>query len=165
MSDLSGKIVLVTGASRGIGYQAALEAARRGAHVVAVARTVGGLEELDDEIKAAGGQTTLVPLDVTDYDALDRLGAAIFERWKKLVPDMSRFLPDMVKKEVDPAAVTASQVELLVQETCVAEVVHTASILLGLGALWLWPGWGGCRPSSRFWSATSPPWIFASPTA
>ena len=44
---------------------------------------------------------------------------------------------------LDPAAVTASQVELLVQETCVAEVVHTASILLGLGALWLWPGWGG----------------------
>lgn len=65
------------------------------------------------------------------------------ERWKKLVPDMSRFLPDMVKKEVDPAAVTASQVELLVQETCVAEAVHTASILLGLGALWLCPGWGG----------------------
>ena len=56
---------------------------------------------------------------------------------------MSRFLPDMVKKEVDPSAVTASQVELLVQETCVAEAVHTASILLGLGALWLWPGWGG----------------------
>lgn len=47
------------------------------------------------------------------------------------------------EKEVDPAAVTASQVELLVQETCVAEAVHTASILLGLGALWLWPGWGG----------------------
>ena len=65
------------------------------------------------------------------------------ERWKKLVTDKSRFLPDMVKKEVDPAAVTASQVELLVQETCVAEAVHTASILLGLGALWLCPGWGG----------------------
>lgn len=62
------------------------------------------------------------------------------ERWKKLVPDMSRFLPDMVKKEVDPAAVTASHAELLVQETCVAEAVHTASILLGLGALWLCPG-------------------------
>lgn len=56
---------------------------------------------------------------------------------------MSRFLPDMVKKEVDPAAVTASHAELLVQETCVAEAVHTASILLGLGALWLCPGWGG----------------------
>lgn len=84
MSDLSGKIVLVTGASRGIGYQAALEAARRGAHVVAVARTVGGLEDLDDEIKAAGSDATLVPLDVRDGDGIDRLGKAIFDRWGKL---------------------------------------------------------------------------------
>ena len=65
------------------------------------------------------------------------------ERWKTLVPDMSRLLPDMVKKQVDPTAVTASQVELLVQETCVAEAVHTASSLLGLLCLRLWPGWGG----------------------
>ncbi len=84
MSDLSGKIVLVTGASRGIGYQAALEAARRGAHVVAVARTVGGLEDLDDEIKAAGNDATLVPLDLRDGDGIDRLGKAIFERWGRL---------------------------------------------------------------------------------
>jgi NAD(P)-dependent dehydrogenase (short-subunit alcohol dehydrogenase family) len=81
---LAGKIVLVTGASRGIGYQAALEAARRGAHVIAVARTVGGLEDLDDEIQAAGGSTTLVPADLSDGDAIDRLGGAIFERWGKL---------------------------------------------------------------------------------
>jgi NAD(P)-dependent dehydrogenase (short-subunit alcohol dehydrogenase family) len=84
MPELSGKVVLVTGASRGIGYQAALEAARRGAHIVAVARTVGGLEDLDDEIKAAGGDTTLVPLDLRDGDGIDRLGAAIFERWGHL---------------------------------------------------------------------------------
>jgi NAD(P)-dependent dehydrogenase (short-subunit alcohol dehydrogenase family) len=84
MSDLKGKIVLVTGASRGIGYQAALEAGRRGAHVIAVARTVGGLEDLDDAIKAAGGETTLVPLDLRDGDGIDRLGAAIFERWGHL---------------------------------------------------------------------------------
>jgi len=84
VSDLSGKIVLVTGASRGIGYQAALEAARRGAHVVAVARTVGGLEDLDDEIKAAGSDATLVPLDLRDGDGIDRLGKAIFERWGRL---------------------------------------------------------------------------------
>jgi NAD(P)-dependent dehydrogenase (short-subunit alcohol dehydrogenase family) len=81
---LSDKIVLVTGASRGIGYQAALEAAKRGAHVIAVARTVGGLEELDDEIQAAGSSATLVPLDLRDYDGIDRLGRAIFERWGKL---------------------------------------------------------------------------------
>jgi len=78
---LSGKVVLVTGASRGIGYAAAREAARRGAHVVAVARTVGGLEELDDEIQELGASTTLVPMDLRDGDAVDRLGAAIFERW------------------------------------------------------------------------------------
>lgn len=84
MSNLEGRIALVTGASRGIGYQTALGLARAGAHVIAVARTVGGLEELDDEIQAAGGSATLVPADLTDFDAIDRLGAAIFERWKKL---------------------------------------------------------------------------------
>lgn len=83
-TDLTGKVVLVTGASRGIGYAAALEAARRGAHVVAVARTVGGLEELDDAIQEAGGSSTLVPFDLRDGDAIDRLGAAIFERWGHL---------------------------------------------------------------------------------
>jgi len=82
--DLAGKVVLVTGASRGIGYAASIEAARRGAHVVAVARTVGGLEELDDEIQDLGSAATLVPLDLRDGDAIDRLGAAIFERWGAL---------------------------------------------------------------------------------
>lgn len=83
-SSLSNRIVLVTGASRGIGYQAAIEAARRGAHVIAVARTVGGLEDLDDAIQGFGGSTTLVPLDLRDSEGIDRLGAAIFERWGKL---------------------------------------------------------------------------------
>ena len=82
--NLAGKVVLVTGASRGIGYAAAREAARRGAHVIAVARTVGGLEELDDEIQDLGSSATLVPLDLKDGDAIDRLGAAIFERWGAL---------------------------------------------------------------------------------
>lgn len=83
-NELAGKVVLITGASRGIGYAAGLEAARRGAHVIAVARTVGGLEELDDAIQAGGGSATLVPLDLRDGDAIDRLGAAIFERWGHL---------------------------------------------------------------------------------
>ncbi|WP_274629437.1 SDR family NAD(P)-dependent oxidoreductase [Arvimicrobium flavum] len=82
--DLSGRVALVTGASRGIGYFIAKYMAEAGAHVVAVARTVGGLEELDDEIKAAGGQATLVPLDLTDMAGIDRLGGAIHERWGKL---------------------------------------------------------------------------------
>ncbi|MGO8740590.1 SDR family NAD(P)-dependent oxidoreductase [Rhodoblastus sp.] len=81
---LAGRLALVTGASRGIGRAVALELARRGAHVIALARTQGALEELDDEIRALGSETTLVPCNITDYPALDRLGAAIFERWGKL---------------------------------------------------------------------------------
>jgi NAD(P)-dependent dehydrogenase (short-subunit alcohol dehydrogenase family) len=81
---LRGRVAVVTGASRGIGYAVALELAKAGAHVIAVARTVGGLEELDDAIKGVGGSTTLVPFDLKDYPAIDRLGAAIHERWGKL---------------------------------------------------------------------------------
>src|SRR3954470_19150911 len=81
---LSGRIALVTGASRGIGYAAALALARAGAHVVAVARTVGGLEELDDAVRAAGGTATLVPLDLKDYEGIGRLGQALSERYRRL---------------------------------------------------------------------------------
>ncbi|KEA07406.1 SDR family NAD(P)-dependent oxidoreductase [Rhizobium rhizogenes] len=82
--NLKDKIALVTGASRGIGYFTALELAKAGAHVIACARTVGGLEELDDAIKAVGGSATLVPFDLADMNAIDALGASIFERWGKL---------------------------------------------------------------------------------
>lgn len=82
---LEGRIALVTGASRGIGYNTAVALAGEGAHVIALARTVGGLEELDDEIREAGGEpVTLVPLDVTDFDGIDRLGASLDERWARL---------------------------------------------------------------------------------
>jgi NAD(P)-dependent dehydrogenase (short-subunit alcohol dehydrogenase family) len=81
---LSGRIALVTGASRGIGYAAALALARAGAHVVAVARTVGGLEELDDAIRAGGGSATLVPLDLKDHEGIARLAAALNERYRRL---------------------------------------------------------------------------------
>lgn len=81
---LADRVAVVTGASRGIGRAAALALAAAGAHVVAVARTVGGLEELDDEIRGLGGSATLVPLDLKDFPAIDRLGGAIFERWGRL---------------------------------------------------------------------------------
>lgn len=82
---LDGKVALVTGASRGIGYFTALELARAGAHVIACARTTGGLEELDDAIKTeTGASATLVPFDLADMNAIDGLGQAIFDRWGKL---------------------------------------------------------------------------------
>ena len=81
---LADRIALVTGASRGIGAALALELSQAGAHIVAVARTVGGLEELDDKIKSAGGTATLVPLDVKDSDGIARLALALNERYQKL---------------------------------------------------------------------------------
>src|SRR5271165_4036389 len=82
--SFSNRVALVTGASRGIGRAAALALAAVGAHVILVARTVGALEEVDDEIRKESGSATLVPLDLKDFPALDRLGASIFERWGKL---------------------------------------------------------------------------------
>lgn len=81
---LTGRIALVTGASRGIGRAVAKRYAEEGAHVIINARTQGALEELDDEIQAIGGQATLVPGDLTDFDIIDQMGLAVFERWKKL---------------------------------------------------------------------------------
>jgi NAD(P)-dependent dehydrogenase (short-subunit alcohol dehydrogenase family) len=81
---LADRIALVTGASRGIGYATALALARNGAHVVAMARTVGGLEELDDAIRGAGGTATLVPVDLKDSEGIARLGGALNERYGRL---------------------------------------------------------------------------------
>lgn len=86
--DPASRIALVTGASRGVGRAAALALARSGAHVVALARTQGALEELDDEIRAvrpdAESPATLVPLDLKDFAAIDRLGEALYRRWGRL---------------------------------------------------------------------------------
>jgi NAD(P)-dependent dehydrogenase (short-subunit alcohol dehydrogenase family) len=78
------RIALVTGASRGIGRAVAVGLAREGAHVVLLARTSGGLEEVDDEIRAAGGTATLVTLDLRKADKLDALGPTLYQRWGKL---------------------------------------------------------------------------------
>ncbi len=82
---LAGQIALVTGASRGIGRSAALALAKAGAHIVAVARTQGALEELDDEILATTGErATLVPLDLAEPDGLDTLGGALHQRFARI---------------------------------------------------------------------------------
>jgi NAD(P)-dependent dehydrogenase (short-subunit alcohol dehydrogenase family) len=82
--SLQGHIALVTGASRGIGAATAVELARRGAHVVITARTEGGLAETDDAIRAVGGTATLLPLDLLDDEAADRIGPSLFQRFGRL---------------------------------------------------------------------------------
>lgn len=87
MTDLplKDRIALVVGASRGIGYESALALAKAGAHVIATARTQGGLEDLDDAIYAATGQhATLIPFDLVDGGGIDRMGGALYERFGKL---------------------------------------------------------------------------------
>lgn len=84
MTTLTGKLALVTGASRGIGAATAEALAGAGAHVVLTARTEAGLIEVDDRIHAAGGSATIAPFDLTDGDAVDRLAAALHARWGKL---------------------------------------------------------------------------------
>ena len=81
---LAGRLALVTGASRGIGAAVARRFAEEGAELVLVARTVGGLEETDDAVRQAGSRATLVPLDLADFPAIDRLGQAIYERHGRL---------------------------------------------------------------------------------
>ncbi len=85
MSKLTGKIALITGASRGIGAAVAKRFAAEGAHVILTARTIGGLEAVDDEIQKITGQpATIVPLDLRQSDMIDALGAQIYERFGKL---------------------------------------------------------------------------------
>jgi NAD(P)-dependent dehydrogenase (short-subunit alcohol dehydrogenase family) len=81
---LKDRIALVTGASRGIGRAVAERYAKEGAHVIATARTVGGLEELDDTIRKAGGSATLIPLDLMSADGIEKMGQAVLERFKRL---------------------------------------------------------------------------------
>lgn len=81
---LAGKIALVTGASRGIGYAIAKGLAAEGAHIIAVARTQKGLEDLDDEIQALGGSATLTPFDLREFDRIDALGGIVAEKWGRL---------------------------------------------------------------------------------
>ena len=81
---LTGRLALVTGASRGIGAATAEALARKGAHVILTARTSDALEEVEDRIHQAGGSATIAPMDLTESDAIARLAAAVAERWDAL---------------------------------------------------------------------------------
>ena len=82
--NLSGKLAIVTGASRGIGAATAEALAAAGAHVILVARTASALEEVEERIHAAGGSATIAPLDLTDGESIGKLAGAVAERWQKL---------------------------------------------------------------------------------
>jgi len=82
--QLEGKIALITGASRGIGRAVALRYAKEGAHVILIARTIAALEEVDDEIQAFGGQATLVPMNLREFDKIDQMGQALYDRFGKI---------------------------------------------------------------------------------
>ena len=82
--DLQDKVILITGASRGIGRAVAIAAAKAGAEIIMTGRTMGALEDVDDEIKALGGKATIVELEMADYAAMPRLAAAIHGRWGRL---------------------------------------------------------------------------------
>lgn len=84
MSKLKNKIALITGASRGIGMAVAKAYAKEGAHVILVGRTVSGLEEVDDYVKSIGGKSTIVPLDLNEFNKIDELGGVIHQRFGKL---------------------------------------------------------------------------------
>ena len=117
-TPLSDCIALVTGASRGIGAALALQLAEAGAHVVAVARTVGGLEELDDKISAVGGSATLVPLDLKDMDGIARLALLIvFGRPAPEVELPGRILVvAQFDTPIEPGAERVRMVELSAEE-------------------------------------------------
>jgi NAD(P)-dependent dehydrogenase (short-subunit alcohol dehydrogenase family) len=84
MKRLEGQLALVTGASRGIGAATAQALAAAGAHVILIARTAGGLEEVEERIHRVGGSATIAPLDLTDGESIARLAAAVAERWERL---------------------------------------------------------------------------------
>ncbi|SIO05758.1 Short-chain dehydrogenase [Rhodovulum sp. ES.010] len=131
------KIALVTGASRGFGAAAAEALAAAGYHVVAVGRTTGGLEELDDRIQAAGGQATLAPMDIADTDAMRTLCRGIFDRWG---------LVDLwVHAAIQtPPMSPAEQIDLPFWHKAVAANIEATAVLIGfLGPLLRVPDGGG----------------------
>lgn len=84
MNDVNKTVAVVTGASRGIGFEVAMLLAKKNVHVIALARTVGGLEALSDKITGINGSSTMVPINLTNFEELNKLALNIFERWKKI---------------------------------------------------------------------------------
>jgi len=121
---LSGQLALVTGASRGIGAATAIALARAGAHVILTARTVKALEEIEDQIHAFGGNSTIAPLDLAEPDGIARLAAAIANRWDRLdiLVINAAVLPQLGPvTQVDPKAFTqAITVNLLATQALLA---------------------------------------------
>lgn len=156
-------VAVVTGASRGLGYHVAKRLGAAGVQVVAVARTVGGLEELDDDIKAAGGPgAVLTPLDVTDGDGIDRFGAALFERFgrvDRLVHAAARAAPLSTLRSLKPKDMAAL---FEVNAVATARIIRSMHPLLELApdgrALFvvdrkagrpLWGGYGASKAAAE----------------
>lgn len=131
------KIALVTGASRGFGAAAAEALASASYHVIAVGRTTGGLEELDDRIQAAGGQATLAPMDITETDAMRTLCRGIYDRWGQV----DLWVHSAIQT---PPMSPAEQIDLPFWTKAVAANIEAVGVLMGfLGPLLRVPEGGG----------------------
>lgn len=155
-TPMKGRIALVTGASRGLGYSIALKLAEAGAHVIATARTQAGLEELDDAISKAGGSCTLVPLDVQAPDGIEKLAEAVQQRWGKLD---AMVVNAGVLGELMPAAQLTSKVwneVLAVNLIAPARFIRAFEPLLkqsDAGRAVFTTSGGGSRRAKAYWSA------------
>ena len=157
--DFSGRVALVTGASRGLGYAVARALALAGAHVLLVGRTQGALEALYDDIRANGGDATGVPMDMTDGDALDRLGAAVAERWGRLdllignagelgpITPVSHIAPDAFEKTL-AVNVTANARLIRAMVPLLFQAVAQRAVFVNSGA---------AHKARPFWGAYAPP--------
>lgn len=166
----SQRVALVTGASRGIGRAVALTLAEQNVHVLLLARTQGGLEEVYDEIVSAGGEATGVPMDITDYDAIDRLGGVIAERWGKLdvfignagilgpISPVAHMTPDEFEKTL-AVNVTANARLIRALEPLLLASDHGRAVFLTSGAAYsAKPFWGAYSTSKAALDALVKSW-------
>ena len=166
----SQRVALVTGASRGIGRAVALTLAEQNVHVLLLARTQGGLEDVYDEIVSAGGEATGVPMDITDYDAIDRLGGVIAERWGQLdifignagilgpISPVAHMTPDEFEKTL-AVNVTANARLIRALESLLLASDHGRAVFLTSGAAYsAKPFWGAYSTSKAALDALVKSW-------